>query len=314
MATDDNYAHHLAVVIASILKNLSLERELCLYVLHDAISNGTKEKIQSLSSIRPFEINFIDVCCEQYEGLRSKWAVHVSKMSYARLNLGELLLNLEKCIYLDCDVIVRNEISELFEIDISDYFFGAVEEPEETKFNTKDMFKIPDGYGYFNAGVLLLNLKLLREHDFAHKTTSFLQENRAKLINADQDGLNALFYDKWYALPLKWNVITGMCLLGSATRYLNYGKKEVLDAVKNPAITHFTQKHKPNSFLCMHPFASEYWQYLRLTPWGGTVSLKDRTFKNIVLKFLIKLKYLVRQVPFFVEAREIKRYFLGFYR
>lgn len=163
MATDDNYAHHLAVVIASILKNLSLERELCLYVLHDAISNGTKEKIQSLTSIRPFEINFIDVCCEQYEGLRSKWTVHLSKMTYARLNLGELLPNLEKCIYLDCDVIVRDEISELFEIDISDYFFGAVEEIEEPllnikyKFSREDMINIPDGYGYFNAGVLLLN-------------------------------------------------------------------------------------------------------------------------------------------------------------
>lgn len=312
MATDDNYAHHLAVVAASILENLSSDRELCLHVLYEELSNSVKEKLEQLKAIRNFDLSFIKNDLSLYNDLSSTWSTHTSKLTYARLKLGSILPSIKKCLYLDCDVVVRRNIAELYDVDVSDYYFGAVEEIEEMRmFRNKDL-GIPKNHGYFNAGVLLLNLDAMRENKFYERTLQFLNENKISLPLGDQDALNALFYDKWLALPLKWNIILGMCLMGTATKYLNYSNEEVKVSINNPAIAHYSQKQKPDSFLCIHPFAREYWHYLELTPWKNEVALKDKNFTNHLLRFSWQFRNFIRKVPLFTLIRGVKRKLFGF--
>jgi len=314
MATDDNYAHHLSVVVASMLTNLCPERRLVLHVLFDELSDSIRDRLRQLNDIRAFDLNFIQHDLSHYSGLRSTWSAYTSRLTYARLNLGSILPDLQKCVYLDCDVVVRHDIAELYDRDISDYYFGAVEEIEEIRIFRNQDLGMPVDKAYFNAGVLLLNLDAMREHSFYERTLEFLEEHKMALHFGDQDALNALFYGKWMVLPMRWNVIAGMCLMGLSTRYLHYDRDHVRQALADPAIVHFTQKEKPDSYLCIHPFAKEYWRYLNMTPWSGAVSLKDKTLKNRARKIFLVWRNAVRQWPLFILLRGLKRRLAGYGR
>ena len=312
MATDDNYAHHLSVVVASMLTNLGPERRLVLHVLFDELSDSIRDRLRQLNDIREFDLNFIQHDLSHYSGLRSTWSAYTSRLTYARLNLGSILPDLQKCVYLDCDVVVRHDIAELYDRDISDYYFGAVEEIEEIRIFRNQDLGMPVDTAYFNAGVLLLNLDAMREHSFYERTLEFLEQHKTSLHFGDQDALNALFYGKWMVLPMRWNVIAGMCLMGLSTRYLHYDPDHVRQALGDPAIVHFTQKEKPDSYLCVHPFAKEYWHYLAMTPWKDDVVLKDRSVKNQIRRILQLARASLRRTALFQGLRDVKRRLGGY--
>lgn len=101
---------------------------------------------------------------------------------------------MEKLIYLDCDIIVRHSIAKLYDIDIEDYLLGAVYHNDKLSVNN-GAFKrlhIPVEQGYFNAGVLLINLKKWREEHIYEKSIEFLRNNSESIVNHDQDVLNVV--------------------------------------------------------------------------------------------------------------------------
>ncbi len=99
----------------------------------------------------------------------------------------------EKILYLDIDMMVAKDISELYNIDISEYEYAAVRE----KYGS--IFIRPD---YINAGMLLLNMKKIKETKLLEKARNLIKKR--KLIFADQD---AIFWStsKKLLLPRKYN-------------------------------------------------------------------------------------------------------------
>lgn len=311
MASDDKYAHHLSVAVCSILKNMSKDRNLCIYLLHEKLSEETKAKLEQLQNLRQFDLKYIDVNCEKYAPFKVIGSLYVSRLTYARFQLPFILESLDKCIYLDCDVLVRRDLSELWDVQLPEYaLLGAVEEPFARHRNID--LSIPDSYSYFNAGVLLLDLTKLREISLEDKAFGYLKEN-GSLQYADQDVLNALFYKTWHALPLKWNAHSTVYILRKTNVYYRYSIQEINNVYEDVAIAHFSQGRKPDSFISESPYRNEYWEYMKYTAWKYSWP-KDINPITLITRFYWLIKSLLNKLPIlFVSMRMVKRIFTGFY-
>ena len=126
----------------------------------------------------------------------------------------------------------------------------------------------PQAMGYFNAGVLLINLKYWREKCMAKVFADFMKNHADKIRFHDQDVLNYLFRETKLTLPLKYNAQNAFFYKhehpGIDSRKYEEQLKEVLSS---PVIIHFVMHHKPWIIGCQHPYTKEWEHYRDMTPW-----------------------------------------------
>ncbi len=252
--------------------NLTLTNNI--YLIHDL---GVEEDWR-LAQIKSFidekynrQITSILIDSDRFRSLRND--LHISPATYYRFEIHERLKNEDWVLSIDCDTIVTGSMDALLEYRYPTYYAAAVEHgfghvPKRiVEFN-------PDKTSYFNAGVLLLNAKKLRD-DFSSKDfIDFGETNRAKLPLWDQDVLNIYFGNNWNELPLKYNDFTGQ------------KRKEL------PKVIHFTGNRKPWNYFCDHPYRDLYWCQIKNTPFY----IKSLASKNVIGKFIntllkIRLKF-----------------------
>lgn len=318
MSTDRNYLEYLLVAVCSILKNLSRNYCLVLHVMNSDLSGEDREKVGALKRVRDFKVDFIEPDVSPFKKLEYKGSTYITRISTARFLLPELLPQLDKLIYLDCDLIIRDDLSKLWEIDIDGHPFGAVEEPTCRARNWE--INVPKEYSHFNSGVMLMNLKRLREIDFRNTVCDFLEEHH-DLVIGDQDTLNAIYHKEWRVLPVRWNVTTSMYIWRYENEFYRYKEDVVKEAFKDPAVCHFTDKQKPNSFLCRHPYKHEYRKYWSIV-FERKCTIQDVSFKSFSVMglYVVRNKYMYlryqikKNAPFLITPlKVIKRICAGDY-
>ncbi|MDD3191974.1 MAG: glycosyltransferase, partial [Bacilli bacterium] len=109
----DNYAQHMAVVIASILKNAAFGDDFSFYVLDSGISDSNKNKISELQKIKNFNIKYVKLDTSVLDSLPIVLN-HFTTAIYYRFMTADLLPEVDKIIYLDCDLVVCSSLKELF--------------------------------------------------------------------------------------------------------------------------------------------------------------------------------------------------------
>lgn len=251
--SNDTYAKHTAVMIHSIIQNKKNSDPLHFYII-GRLSEQKRARLIQCSKKENVKIQFFHVDESLFADF--KLFSYFKKEAYYRLLIPELLdNNIHKVIYLDSDIIVKHDISELWNINLSNHFLAAVQDVGYcASKKRRKILSIPLQYGYFNSGVILINLKKWREHDISKQVIEFAKHNPSKLRSIDQDALNAILYDKWLKLHAKWNYITG-----------RIRKKKF---IQNPAIIHFTGKNKPwDTKRCNHPLKEEYHFYSSSLNW-----------------------------------------------
>ena len=205
---------------------------------------------------------------------------YISIATYYRLFLLDVLpQNIDKCIYLDCDMIVEDDIEKLWKYDITNYYAGVVE--DESSIPNNSRLNLPLNNTYFNAGLLLLNLKKLRSINFKEKAFEYFYKNKDIIEFQDQDILNGLFANHCLLLPLRWNVNSSVYV--KFKTHHKYTKKEELEAAQEPAILHFTGLYKPWLTSSMHPLNSEYKKYLTYTKFNEDI--KQYKIKDFLSNF-----------------------------
>ncbi len=262
---DNNYAMQLGVCISSILKNIEIKTDdrLNFYVLDAGISTLNKKKIETLKSIKDFNISYIKVDEERFKNCPfPQTEIHRNKIitiaSYYRLVLPSLFPNLDKMLYLDVDTLVLNNLVSLYNTDIEGYYAAMAIDAEATsnalRINTKK---------YFNAGVLILNLKKLREDGMEQKFFDFIDENREKIVYHDQDVLNCVLKDKI-------KILNGMYNLQINKFSVNVQGK-FLDILPYINIMHYAGRIRPWDKGVVYPCFFEFFKYLAFTPWAHKV-------------------------------------------
>lgn len=207
-ASDDNYVPLLSVAIKSLLTNASKEYTYKIFVLTTNMSQDRREKIAAMATENS-TIEFIALANELDKvNHLFKLRDYYSKETYYRFFIPDLFPKYKKVIYLDCDIVVNGDISELYNVDLGDNYVAAAPEevfnlhPNFMDYPRKALGIEPEDY--FNAGVMLLNTERLLKDKFAEKFVQLAQKYTFRIIQ-DEDYLNVLLKDHKLILPLCWN-------------------------------------------------------------------------------------------------------------
>ncbi len=233
---DTSYAPYLSVAIASLIENASKEYE---YHIHVIYENLTEEEIKKLKTLETNNAKIIfkkmqkDLECitNRTENLLRKDLFTLT--IYFRLFIPSMFKEYDKGIYIDSDTCIPGDISKLYNIDLQDNLFGGCNDIScQDNEILCEYFKENAGVTikeYINSGVLLMNMKKLREVNFENHFLYLLNKYHFDTVCPDQDYINAMAYGKILLLPNEWDA---MPTNGSLV-------------FKNPQIIHYNLFFKP---------------------------------------------------------------------
>jgi len=275
-ASDNHYAILLAALIKSVEVNHKTPEKINFYIIDDGISERNKAKIQS--SINPAVTTLHWNPSKKVVPENVKLPVDHTAFpltTYLRL-FGPYVVpeSVKKIIYLDVDMIVQDDISKLYNTDIGDHLFAAVQ--DVCKIVSCDWGGVPNwkelGMNaqskYFNAGLLLVNTEKWRSQNITTKVLKAMFDNMKHVNFADQYGLNVALVDQWMELDPKWNWFAN-------------------DPCEDPYLIHFLDiKPTFKNYRSQPVFKTEFYKYLNQTAWKGhkPVGGYNRLFRKAVNK------------------------------
>ena len=221
--------------------------------------------------------------------------------AFYRLFLAQILpATLKKVIYLDVDIIVRQSLLPLWNINLGEHPIAATPDWAVDDFSKRLYY--PKEMGYFNSGVLLINLEYWRTHIVLNGFIEYMKQHADSIIYADQDILNYVFKENKMILPVKYNLQTGLIWNRTKELYdVEEYKKKVQEALQDRVIVHFCSG-KPWWTSCRHPFRSSFHKYYCQTLWGKDPLQETRPLKLRIIKFfstkLRKLKLIPELPPY----------------
>jgi lipopolysaccharide biosynthesis glycosyltransferase len=279
-ASDENYTRGVAVAIRSAIQSLE-GREVRIFVLDGGITDSSKRRLLR-SWQRPVEWLKPDLNLLKDLPISD----HISVSTYLRLLLAEMA-PVEKAIYLDADVVVVRNLAHLWETPLDGMFCAAAQDcyvpvldphglfgPMLWSIRNKNPYPIPNykelgldaKAPYFNAGIMLVNVKRWRREQVAHRALQCLHDNAGSVCYWDQYALNVLFSGQWKKLDRRWNQ-QGSVLFNSTWEKSPMSEAEFYMLQHQPWIVHFDYKTKPWHVDCNHPYRKLFFQHLDRTAW-----------------------------------------------
>ena len=255
-STDDNYIPFLAVTLQSMLDNSSKDYKYLIKVLNTDVSDENIAKIKKYERDN-FKIEFVDMRKALDElGLRLHTCIYYTQVTYYRLFIPSMYPQYDKALYLDCDIVIRSDVAKLFNINIGNKLVGATTDefvmslPKIQPYMTQclGLNKVTD---YFNAGVLIMNLKQMREQKFEDQFIDLL--GKYKFVVQDQDYLNVICKDKVHYISGLWDKMP--CI-------------EDVDVSKIHLI-HYNLIWKPHK--AEVPYGDEFWKYADKTEYAQVI-------------------------------------------
>ena len=246
-AATQDWFEYTIISISSVLFNSKESDKYHFFILSDNFSEENKNAFYKLNKIKNSEFSFLKIDNSEFGG------IFISDLGYAtnyRLKLSSLT-NEDKILYLDSDTIVLDDISELYNTDIEDYYIAAVKDKSWKAMRWR--ISNDETFVFINAGVVLMNLKLFRKMNLEDKMINYLQNN-ASNSHTDQDAINAVCINKIKYLPLKYNIMVG------GFWAVSYEEKEYDDAIKSPKIAHFVIKPWNDKYYST-PFSLDWVKY-----------------------------------------------------
>ncbi|MDD3772988.1 MAG: glycosyltransferase, partial [Weeksellaceae bacterium] len=251
-STNEEYAPYCTTTIASILSNAKENTELEFLILSTGLSQATKNKFEKLKKIKDCSMEFISVNKKDF--MNCPISDHFSIETYFRFKLASFLPMHDKVIYLDSDMIVLKDLSELFETAIDNNYAAMVinSRTKNTPKEYQSRLDMPVGMPYFNAGLMLINLYQWRKNAIEKKLFEWTKLNTNKIRWVDQDVINVVLGGFIKEVPEIFNL-----------QLTCYKDKETLASfakIEELAIIHYCGPTKPWNEKEM--FLSEYfWRY-----------------------------------------------------
>lgn len=273
LSTDNNYVMPTGVLMTSICEN---NKNIVFFILTDSKFNvSNKKKLINIANKYGSLVLFFTITSDKVNIFpfgKSGQPRHVSIATYYRLFITEILpKNIHKILYLDCDMIVRHDLSELYKTDLSSHALGVVHDCDEHKHPQRLGYSLEKGY--FNAGMLFINLDYWRKNNVLHAFTECINKHSNKILYHDQDILNIVFCDNKLWLPMKYNFQTNYTFRQNLPCYPPKYHKEADFAKKNPTIIHYLGPDKPWKTLCAHPHQDVWRFYWKKTQWYNPKSI-----------------------------------------
>ena len=257
---NENYMPQLRVMLASLAINCPGERA-DIWLLHRAISPEGVRSLNEFCLARGMRLHEVRANEDLFSGAPS--TKQYPPEMYFRLLAGQLLpQSLERVLYLDPDILIINSLKPLWETDLRGSMFGACAHTGKTELANSVSYVRLGSEKYYNSGVLLMDLALMRREIAPEELFRYAEEHRRELILPDQDMLNAMFSGRILDLPdIIWNY--------DARNYSTYflrtsGEADTDWVMRNTAILHFCGRAKPWKSMYRHRFGVLYKHYMRI--------------------------------------------------
>ena len=324
-ATDENFIPYASVLLESLLENSSKERSYDIILMHPDFRDESYilTKLQNQTERYPnVSLRFLNIT-PFFKGTSLKGHSHISSATYYRLKIASLFENYQKILYLDVDMLIRQDIGDLYEKDLKNCLLGATRDLGQLiwikkkkqlfypffKGNAQDYLGKYLGLShpelYLQAGCLLLNLKKMRE-DEVEKQFFQLLWSKKPFHWMDQDILNIVFNSQEIAwIGQRWNFIEIQGVESNLPDFREEYEKSKLE----PAVIHYASAHKPWQSK-EGKFNLFWWEVAQKTPFRETIEERFQAYliRPIPLKARIK-SWLKDETALGHLAREIRQIF-----
>ncbi len=277
LSSDDNYVPYLYVCLHSIIANTSTNNCYDICILENGISTDNKAKIKKLEA-KNISIRFISVAVF-INKIKTKFPVHhhFSIATYYRFFIPEIFKEYDKVLYLDCDMLILDDVAKLLNTNLEDKYIAAVRDVEMyracyndyyymsnwTKY-LKNTLKINNTSGYFQAGVMLFDINKLNAFNFRTKCIDFLSKINPTYV--DQCIMNHVLQEHIKYLDYEWNVLWHLPFCVKIEQQLPISVyRKYKKSITNPKIIHYAGEIKPWK-KPEAPLADLWWKYARQTP------------------------------------------------
>lgn len=292
---------------ATLLKSLSYsnpKNNFDIYILSENILEKNKKLLESDFLNSNINLFFLKVdILKLPHNINMKGKEHLSIATYFRILLPFILPeSIEKILYLDCDMLVLDDITQLYDVIISDYYAATTFDMFDNDKTINERLMYDSSCGYFNAGMMLINLVNWKKNKISEKAIEFLSRYPEKCTAHDQDALNHALNGNYLRLSAKYNMqldfFTDMHAMIVDDTLIEDIKRSCLE----PCIIHFTGPTKPWKKNCNHPYR-KLWDYFQSkTSWNSlkkTYEYKGKKQIRYLIKvFLLKLHIIKEKETF----------------
>ncbi|MEM8633375.1 MAG: DUF4422 domain-containing protein [Pseudomonadota bacterium] len=286
-SSDRAFLPHAAAMIHSVLAHADSERAITFFYLHSRnVSAYDLELLDGVMAPFPNARLFPLSAGDPFAQAHRSATRAPSNATYNRFLLFSMLPGLKRLLYLDCDMILRGDVGEIYDSDLQGKALGAVPDwimtrtlagptrtldpdvPDLGRYQSEVLGMSPGARAqYFNAGLLLFDFTRLDLKATAEALTQAAQTKR--YLFRDQDILNAHFQDNYTPLPGRMNAFN--------TNLANYGRvpeaayNAAMEARENPLVIHYAAADFKPWQRRPVPLGQHYWQHLSQTPFVAEV-------------------------------------------
>ena len=312
--SNEGYARHLGVSICSLFDSNADEEQLEVFILDTGITPDSRGKLTQIARSFGRTLTFI-----QLKNLEERFAVRLDTgRTAARLDTGRfdvstmgrlftadlLPAGVRRVLYLDCDTVVLKPLRRLWETELgkadgagtgsagtgsagtgrkagTGYVMAAVQEPTIYE-EVKEYLGMRKEEPYFNAGVLLIDLKRWRTECLTDKVISYYAEIAEQSLFNDQDALNGLLKGRIRTLSPRWNFFTNyryfryVTLCRMQPSYRRIPEEVFRKAKRSPAVIHYAGDERPWYAGALNYYGKAYERYLAMTPWKDNPKEKGK--------------------------------------
>ncbi|MDD7015114.1 MAG: glycosyltransferase family 8 protein [Treponema sp.] len=256
LCTDDNFIYPTLTAIDSVLKN-NATTLFSVFIVTAGISDKSREIIKAFSSEKQKHagIKIITVDKTILSGCPVKDSDHVSISTYLRVLLPSIIPeNIKKILYMDGDILCVSSLETFYNTDISQKSCAAVHDERNNSCEIFGRLDYCSKNGYFNAGVILINLEWWRKNNVQNKTLEFISENPEKCLWHDQDALNYILNGTVEWADFRYNLTQGFLFDKPKLEIDEAYQDDIESAIKNPCLIHYCAAYKPWHVECNSPY------------------------------------------------------------
>lgn len=258
LISDDNFIMPTCVAITSLIVNKAPETEYDIYIIMAECSDESYAKIQELNELGT-RVNLVRASLDEYRDI--KQLAHISIACLLKFDVSELVPDYDKLLYLDGDIIVRGDLSELYNTELGDSYAAGV----------KELGNITEETGNVNAGIMLFNAKRIRDEKLNIKMRE-IRRSLGDRSSMDQQTYNIATGKNYRYVDIRYNCVPPRILAmqpGDVAKINElYGSNysSLQDVIDKAVIIHYASGEKPWKYT-FKPWAKEWYKYYMMSPY-----------------------------------------------
>lgn len=284
LACDNHYVTLLSALLKSVEMNHHTDELIDIYIVDDQISKTNKQKLTSSLTLDKMNLIWLKMDEIIPEGVTLPLVNNTYPLNtYIRLLIPYFIpKEVNKIIFLDVDMIMLDDISNLWKIETEDKVIAAVNDtvgPQAKTIaegieNYKELGLDPHEK-YFNAGMQVINIDKWREQDITQKTFDAINNNKKYAALGDQYGLNIALIGNWKEIDRMWNCFS-IC------------------TDPHPKLIHYFHR-KPIYKTYAYNYKDEFFYYLNRTKWKNFRPIGETT------RYLKKINNMLEKIKLFFK-------------